>query len=78
MGRAAGLKPRSKHLHSLGHEVLAPSPVGIDDQHEVPREMSEDEIESFIQAFGDAARNAMAAGFDGVEVHGKLFPNIEL
>lgn len=36
----------------------------------VPREMTEVEIEEMIQAFGDATRRAIAAGFDGVEIHG--------
>ncbi len=33
------------------------------------RAMSEDEIQSIITAFGDAAQRAMSAGFDGVQVH---------
>lgn len=37
---------------------------------QVPREMSELEIEKTIQAFGEATRRAIAAGFDGVEIHG--------
>lgn len=36
----------------------------------VPREMTEDEIHHTIQAFGDATRRAIEAGFDGVEIHG--------
>ncbi|AOM84526.1 NADH-dependent flavin oxidoreductase [Salisediminibacterium beveridgei] len=35
-----------------------------------PRELTEDEIQSIIQAFGDATRRAIRAGFDGVEIHG--------
>ncbi|MDC8771106.1 alkene reductase [Roseateles albus] len=35
-----------------------------------PRELRSDEIPALVQAFADAARNALAAGFDGVEVHG--------
>lgn len=38
--------------------------------YEVPRAMGKQEIAGTIAAFGQAARNAMAAGFDGVEVHG--------
>lgn len=55
----------------LGHEPLAPSPVTAErpgaDQ---PREMGETEIEETIKAFGRAARRAIEAGFDGVEIHG--------
>ncbi len=35
-----------------------------------PRELRSDEIPALVQAFADAAKNAIAAGFDGVEVHG--------
>lgn len=35
-----------------------------------PRAMSESEIEETILAFGEATRRAIAAGFDGVEIHG--------
>lgn len=55
----------------LGHQPLGPSAVraerpGSDD----PREMTESEIERTITAFGQAARRAVRAGFDGVEIHG--------
>ncbi|MFD3538211.1 alkene reductase [Streptomyces sp. NPDC058662] len=36
----------------------------------VPKELSEREIEQTIIEFATAARNAIAAGFDGVELHG--------
>lgn len=36
----------------------------------VPREMTEDEINNTIHAFGEATRRAIEAGFDGVEIHG--------
>ncbi len=51
----------------------AVSASAIKAEHEgavVPREMTEDEIVQTIQAFGQATRRAIAAGFDGVEVHG--------
>lgn len=35
-----------------------------------PRAMTSDEIHASIAAFGTAAGRAMAAGFDGVEIHG--------
>ena len=35
-----------------------------------PHELSEDEIAQTISDFADAARNAIEAGFDGVEIHG--------
>jgi 2,4-dienoyl-CoA reductase-like NADH-dependent reductase (Old Yellow Enzyme family) len=45
--------------------VAAPRPGLV-----TPRELTESEIEDIIQAFGDAARRAIQAGFDGVEIHG--------
>jgi N-ethylmaleimide reductase len=35
-----------------------------------PRPLSLEEVASTIRDFGEAARNAIAAGFDGVELHG--------
>ncbi|GAB2880760.1 alkene reductase [Streptomyces mayteni] len=35
-----------------------------------PRELTEDEIAATVADFASAARNAIAAGFDGVELHG--------
>ncbi|GAA0583496.1 alkene reductase [Paractinoplanes ferrugineus] len=37
---------------------------------ETPRELTEDEILATIADFAAAARNAVEAGFDGVEIHG--------
>ena len=35
-----------------------------------PRELTETEINTIIQAFGESTRRAIEAGFDGVEIHG--------
>jgi len=35
-----------------------------------PREMTEAEIQETIKAFGETAKLAIEAGFDGVEIHG--------
>ncbi len=63
-----------------GGEVLAPSAVAADGQmwtdsqgmqpHPVPRAMTDAEVVAAIGEFVQAARNAIAAGFDGVELHG--------
>ncbi|MFI6818350.1 alkene reductase [Nonomuraea sp. NPDC050328] len=39
-------------------------------EHPTPREMTMDDIDRAVEEFAAAARYAMAAGFDGVEVHG--------
>ena len=36
----------------------------------MPRALTKDEIKEYIAAYVTAARNAIRAGFDGVEVHG--------
>lgn len=36
---------------------------------ETPRAMTAEEIGALVQAYAQAARNAIAAGFDGVEIH---------
>jgi N-ethylmaleimide reductase len=38
--------------------------------HPVPREMTQADIGAAVNAFVQAAKNAMAAGFDGIELHG--------
>jgi len=38
--------------------------------YETPRALETEEIPGIVAAFQQAARNAMAAGFDGVEIHG--------
>lgn len=47
-----------------------PSAVPLPESEVVPRELSLSEIEGIVTAFGQAARRAKEAGFDGVEVHG--------
>jgi N-ethylmaleimide reductase len=39
-------------------------------QHSMPRELTTTEIKAIINDYAQAARNAIAAGFDGVELHG--------
>jgi 2,4-dienoyl-CoA reductase-like NADH-dependent reductase (Old Yellow Enzyme family) len=61
-------------------ETIAPSavqPAGMmaaryygDGPFRMPRAMTRDEIRTVIASFETAAANAMAAGFDGVEIHG--------
>lgn len=63
-----------------GRQPVAPSPIAIsgDEIHTpegkkpyvVPRELADEEMPAIVEGFRLAARNAIAAGFDGVEVHG--------
>lgn len=51
-----------------GVQPVGPSAVPFPDR-ETPRELSVDEIEALVEAFGQAARRAVEAGFDAVELH---------
>jgi len=63
-----------------GAEVVAPSALACEGEmytdaegmqpHPVPRAMTTAEVEKNRDEYVHAARNAMAAGFDGVELHG--------
>jgi N-ethylmaleimide reductase len=63
-----------------GARILAPSAVRADGEmytdaegmkpHPTPQAMTEADIKTAIEEFVQAAKNAMAAGFDGIELHG--------
>ncbi len=63
-----------------GARVLAPSAVAAAGemytdaegmkQNAMPQTMTEDDIRTAIHEYAQAAKNAVAAGFDGVELHG--------
>ena len=52
-----------------GSPIVAPSAIPCPVRKEMPKELSQEEIQKIIQAFGEAARRAKEAGADGVEVH---------
>ena len=51
-------------------QAIAPSAVMLPHLTRPAREMTRDEIQSAIEAFGQAARRAKEAGLDGVQIHG--------
>lgn len=53
-----------------GHSIMAPSVIPVKGMEEIPKEMSMEEIQQIIHAFGAAALRAKRAGFDAVELHG--------
>lgn len=64
---------------NAGKQPVAPSAIAIEDEvhtpegklpYTEPRALRDDEIPAIIAGFKQAAINAKAAGFDGVEVHG--------
>lgn len=54
--------PSSIRAEGLVHRLRKP--------YEMPEEMTESAIQRAIEEYAQAARNAMDAGFDGVEIHG--------
>ncbi|OEU96339.1 alkene reductase [Streptomyces oceani] len=68
--------PRSRLLGDIPagpSAVPVPSPVHVKDgkaEAPMPREMTTDDIRTAIDDHVAAARNALWAGFDGVEIHG--------
>ncbi|SHN23715.1 alkene reductase [Chitinophaga sp. CF418] len=73
------------HTGRVGHSVdrngklpVAPSAIAIKGQHfssqgmkdyETPHELTMPEIRQIVRDYGQAAKNAIDAGFDGVELH---------
>ena len=55
-----------------GTQPVAPSPVPCTalTGGDVPRPLGVEEIQALVGAFAEAARRAVAAGFDAVEIHG--------
>ncbi len=54
----------------IGSAPLAPSAIESALYPVTPREMSNQDIDEIINAFGEGARRAKEAGFDGVQLHG--------
>ena len=55
---------------ATGRQAVAPSGIRVPGDAEDPRPLTRDEIAEIPELFAAAARRAIDAGFDGVEVHG--------
>ncbi|MCX4992680.1 MULTISPECIES: NADH:flavin oxidoreductase/NADH oxidase [unclassified Streptomyces] len=55
---------------AYGWTTVAPSALAFDDAHPVPDELTVAGIQEIVGQFADAARRALAAGFEIVEIHG--------
>lgn len=53
-----------------GFEVVAPSRLQFDDNHAIPKELTIKEIAEIQDHFVSAAKRAVKAGFDLIEIHG--------
>lgn len=49
---------------------VSASPIAYDSDSKTPRELTISEIEEMVEKFGQAARRAIAAGVDTIEIHG--------
>lgn len=71
-----GQRPMGPSPIAAEGETMAPRPDGDTNlflpmkPYVVPREMTQQDINSVVSAYGLAARHAIEAGFDGVEIHG--------
>jgi len=65
-----GVLPVAPSAVGIGDDLKAMTSDGKGAAYETPRALSTDEVAEIVAAYGQAARNAKAAGFDGVEVHG--------
>jgi 2,4-dienoyl-CoA reductase-like NADH-dependent reductase (Old Yellow Enzyme family) len=52
-----------------GWSVVAPSALPFAEEHPVPAALDAEGITGIVQAFGEAAKRALAAGFELVEIH---------
>ncbi|WP_329423815.1 NADH:flavin oxidoreductase/NADH oxidase [Streptosporangium sp. NBC_01495] len=53
-----------------GWQPVGPSPIPFNDGHPTPTELSAGDIDRIVGDFADAARRALAAGFQVAEIHG--------
>lgn len=65
LGRAAN----KEFLESEGQKVVSASDLAFEGGAK-PEPLTEEEIRQFIADYAQAAKNAIEAGFDGVEIHG--------
>ena len=70
VGRAANPKQLRKEDPSFPY--VSASDVKLKSAEESPRALTLPEIQEYIGLYAQAAKNALRAGFDGVEIHGSL------
>jgi 2,4-dienoyl-CoA reductase-like NADH-dependent reductase (Old Yellow Enzyme family) len=52
-----------------GWQIQAPSPIPFDEGYQIPKEMTQDDINKVIDDFTNAAKRADKSGFDIIEIH---------
>lgn len=68
LGRAAGNTDFAGGDHLI--KVVSSSAVPLEADYATPHALTIDEIKHTVQQYAAAAKNAVRAGFDGVEIHG--------
>ncbi|KAL5412116.1 hypothetical protein PMIN06_009622 [Paraphaeosphaeria minitans] len=67
---ALGRVASSAQAEKEGITIKTSSPVALGEGYATPKEMTIEEIQETIGDYAQAAKNAIEAGFDGVELHG--------
>ena len=67
-GGALPVAPSAIPVRSEGMKAMTAD--GKVSDYETPRALETAEVKGIVEAFRQAAKNALAAGFDGVEIHG--------
>jgi len=65
LGRAA----EPDVIHGLGHKFVGASAIPVEEGGEAPEALTREDIYRYVENYAQAAKNAIKAGFDGVEVH---------
>jgi NADPH2 dehydrogenase len=66
LGRVADVGQAEKENFT----IMSASPIPAGEGFPTPKEMTEEDIKKAVAAYAQAAKNSIAAGFDGVEIHG--------
>ncbi|KAJ6608510.1 NADH:flavin oxidoreductase/NADH oxidase [Mycena sp. CBHHK59/15] len=67
LGRTA--EPKQLRAEDPSFAYVGASDVGMKDEKESPRPLTVAEIQEYVTLYAQAAKNAIRAGFDGVEIH---------
>lgn len=70
-GRKSSVSAETNRQMSLeeGWETIAPSPIPFHHSERIPHELSVEEIKTLVEDFRKAAKRAVEAGFDVLEIH---------